>query len=87
MFDTEDAGFNLVGGRIVTPQGILDGTVAVEGGHIVAVSAGQRAGGSGLDMCRLPDPRHRRLAHRSYRTPCLSALRCDVELSERADGP
>ena len=50
MFDAEDAGFNLIGGRIVTPQGIIDGTVEVEAGHIVAVRAGHRAGGSGLDM-------------------------------------
>jgi alpha-D-ribose 1-methylphosphonate 5-triphosphate diphosphatase PhnM len=50
MFDAEDAGFNLFRGRIVTPQGIIDGTVEVEGGRIIAVRAGQRAGGSGLDM-------------------------------------
>ena len=44
MFDAEDAGFNLFRGRIVTPQGIIDGTVEVEGGRIIAVRAGQRAG-------------------------------------------
>ena len=42
MFDADEAGFNLVSGLIMTPQGLIDGTVEVEGGRIVAVRAGRK---------------------------------------------
>ena len=50
MFDADEAGFNLVSGLIMTPQGLIDGTVEVEAGRIVAVRAGRLSGGSGLDF-------------------------------------
>jgi hypothetical protein len=42
MFDADEAGFNLVSGLIMTPQGLIDGTVEVEAGRIVAVRAGRK---------------------------------------------
>ena len=50
MFDADDAGFNLVSGRIMTPHGLIDGTVAVEAGCIVSVRAGRQVGASGVDF-------------------------------------
>lgn len=49
MFDADVTGFSLLSGRIVTPQGVVDGTVEVEAGRIAAVRARRSARG-GLDL-------------------------------------
>ncbi len=41
-FGADDAGFNLVSGRIMTPHGLIDGTVAVEADRIVFVRTGRQ---------------------------------------------
>ena len=72
MFDAvATAPLTLSNATIVTPEGLIEGTLRVDGGRIAGFATNR---GEGVDLSgALPDPRHRRPAHRPCRDPCPPA--------------